>query len=217
MLNINQSNNPIQCLSAELFSNIFCSVKEINFIYNNKDKLTIKRNHNHSQYPSGCVLVYFQQYKSVVNRDTWFVMGHQTFDGISNYEAVSCFEKRLRSETPWVPVGVGKHTDNNSVEEINNTNIDDCDFEVRFYANDISDRLFFIQTPRYGTNLSDYNKLFIKAKEYFPNLKQEDISVGVVGNTGFMDNHAVISFSRHKDEIIPNSFKELKWENWFKW
>ncbi len=105
-----------------------------------------------------------------------------------------------------------------SVQEEPNAPITDVDVELRHIrlAGHLT-RLYLIQTPMYGTDLSVYNNLFKKAKEYFPDLEEGDIAVGVVGNTGFMDGHAVISFSPLDDEDIPDDFIGLKWELWFNW
>ena len=104
MLNINELDNPIQQLPEELFTNIFCCVKELNFIYENKDKLTIKKCYNNLQYPSGCVVVYFQKHGTIDdNKNIWFIMGHETFDGIDNYDAISSYIKRLNSRAPSIP------------------------------------------------------------------------------------------------------------------
>lgn len=93
----------------------------------------------------------------------------------------------------------------------------EANIELRHQQNDKNVRLYIIQSPRYGTDLSVYNYLYKRAKEYFPNLREEDIALGVAENTGFMDGHAVINFSLQEGVEIPDTFKKLKWETWFKW
>ena len=89
--------------------------------------------------------------------------------------------------------------------------------ELRHQDNGNSFRLFLIRTPNYGTNLDVYNNLFEEAKKYFPNLNMSDVAIGYVQNTGFIDHHAVITFTLNDKELLPNDFKKLVWKNYFKW
>lgn len=77
--------------------------------------------------------------------------------------------------------------------------------------------MFLIQTPQYGTTMSVYQRLFDKAKEYFPDLSPDIVQVGVVSNTGHMDHFAVICFQLSEGREIPEDFKKLTWQNHFRW
>lgn len=80
-------------------------------------------------------------------------------------------------------------------------------FDEREDSPDIA-RAFIIRTPQYGRCIDTYLTLADEARRHFPHLKNEDIEVGVVKNSGYVDEHAVIHFTISSDSQIPNSFRE---------
>ena len=92
-----------------------------------------------------------------------------------------------------------------------------ANIELRHQIQGNSVRLFLIQTPTYGKKLSVFNNLFNKAKQYFPDLKEEDVDLGIVKNTGYMDHHALITFTLEDREKLPEDFKKLTWFDYFVW
>lgn len=77
-------------------------------------------------------------------------------------------------------------------------------------------KLFIIKIPEYGCSLADYDKLYDKAKEYYPHLHANDVSIGITKDTSFMDGHAVICFNV-LNEDVNDDFKNMLWPDYFRW
>ena len=69
-------------------------------------------------------------------------------------------------------------------------------------------RAVIIRRPNYGESLDAFLLLATEAKKHFPNVKDSDILLGKINGSGYMDGHAVITFSIPFNSKIPEVFAE---------
>ena len=67
-------------------------------------------------------------------------------------------------------------------------------------------RAFIIDN--YGDNFAHYSRMVGEAKKDFPDLKDEDISVGRITNSTYMKEFCVISF------LVEENLRKAGWDNW---